>query len=119
MEIKINLEVSLSAETINVLSSLVGSTEKVEKVATPEPVESVKPKKEKAVKSEVTKAAENGQGKEPAVTLSDIRQYAVKSEGNKALCRKLCEEYGAANLAALPAENYAEFYEKLKAGEEV
>ena len=119
MEINVNLHLTVSTELIDLLSELISNTKKSENNVNVIPEKS---KKEKSVKVETatTPAGANGVSKEvpveeTKVDLSTIRQFVAGSEASKTAARTLLTNFGVAKLTELPAENYAEFFNKLKA----
>lgn len=112
MEIKINLEVSLSPALVAFLTDLASGP--VKSVPAVEVVKEEKPAKEKPAKAE--KPAQVKDDK-PKIGLTDIRQWAIKSAENKAKMRAQLTAYGVEGdnpkLDQLPADQYEKFYTEL------
>src|SRR5688572_28635821 len=100
MEITVKLVLSASPELVALLTGLSGKA-----APATETVEPAKTTRAKPVKTEETKAAENGTT-EKAIDLSTIRQHVAKSEANKTAARALFPGFGIKALTELPAEKY-------------
>lgn len=102
--LKINVEVSLSEDTLSRLTALFGLT----------PAKPEEPKKPTAPKAAAPEPVEE----ERILTEEDVRKAAKEIRpllGSAAPIKALLQEFGVEAVSALPQKHYTEFVQKLKA----
>lgn len=111
MEIKVNLEVSLSASTLTALQNLIGG----KAAPVEETGETEKRTRTRTAKAETPAPANNGKAK--GVDLSTVRQWVNKTDDRKNAARELFTKYEVTGLSEL-GTRLDEFYNELVSNEE-